>query len=108
MSTKTTKPVFALIMLLTLCVLNSAFASAEKSGNGKIKKIELAQDQRTEIKAEALPETARKTLNEKFKGWTVVKAFEVVKAGSKEYEVELSLNNETQTVKLDKDGKVKQ
>jgi len=106
MSTKT-KSVFALIVLLSVCVVNSAFRNVERSDATKIRKVERVQDQRIEIKAEALPEAAKKTLNDKFKGWTIAKAYEVVKAGNKEYEVELTLNNETQTVKLDKEGNVK-
>jgi hypothetical protein len=106
MSTKT-KSVFALIVLLNVCAVASAFVSAEKGLTNKIK-IGRAQEQRTEIKAEALPEAAKKTLNDKFKGWTIAKAFEVVKGGAKEYEVELSMNDETKTVKLDKDGNLKQ
>jgi hypothetical protein len=57
------------------------------------------------IKKEELPEAVRKTLEgDAFKGWTVGNSYKT-KGG--EYEVELKKGTSTQTIKFDKDGKVK-
>lgn len=57
------------------------------------------------IKKEELPETARKTLEgDAFKGWSIVTVY---KTKDGEYEVNLKKNDTAQTIKFDKEGKVK-
>lgn len=107
MSTKI-KSVLALIVILNVWMANSSFMMGTEKANSATFQLTLRQDKRTQIKSEELPEPVKKTIDEKFKGWTIAKAFEVVKASSAEYEVELSMNNETKTVKLDKEGNIKQ
>lgn len=104
MSTKI-KSVFALIVMLNVWMTGVSFA--EKIGNSSDARIE-RQEKRTELKYEELPDAIKTTLNEKYKGATLIKAFEISKDGVKEYEVQLSVNNEAKTVKFDKDGNVKQ
>ncbi len=66
-------------------------------------KTENAIQEKTEIKAESLPEAVKKTLaGDDYKGWEISKAY-TAKEG---YEVELKKGTETKTIKLDKDGKV--
>ena len=63
------------------------------------------QNDKTKIKKEDLPEAARSTLNgDAFKGWTVENAY---KLSNGEFEVELKKGTNSQTLKFDKDGKVK-
>jgi len=63
------------------------------------------QEEKTKIKKEELPEAAQKTLQgDAFKGWAVVNAY---KMKNGEYEVELKKGANAQTIKFDKDGKVK-
>lgn len=66
---------------------------------------ERLQDGRMKIKKEELPEPARKTLGgDAFKGWSIVSAY---KTKEGDYEVEMKKGDTTQTVKFDKEGKVK-
>ena len=63
------------------------------------------QDDKVKIKKEELPEAAQKALDgDAFKGWAVAAAY---KTKNGEYEVELKKGDTTQTVKFDKDGRVK-
>ncbi|GHN02214.1 hypothetical protein WSM22_37030 [Cytophagales bacterium WSM2-2] len=63
------------------------------------------QDEKTKIKKEDLPEAAQKVLEgDAFKGWTIENAY---KLSNGEFEVELKKGTTSQTVKFDKDGKVK-
>ncbi len=65
-----------------------------------------AQPAKTPVKTEALPESVKATLTgADFKGWNVSAAF-LVKATTEYYEVVLTKEKETKTVKLDKDGKL--
>lgn len=63
------------------------------------------QDDKIQIKKNELPEAARKTLDgDAFKGWSITTAY---KLKNGDYEVELRKGDTTQTLKFDKDGKVK-
>jgi len=63
------------------------------------------KDERTKIKKEELPQTARNVLaSDAFKGWTIS---EVYKTKTGEYEVEMKNGSKSQTIKFDKDGKAK-
>ena len=63
------------------------------------------QDEKVKIKKEELPADAKKTLEgESFEGWAVVNTF---KMKNGEYEVELKKGTNSQSIKFDKDGKVK-
>ncbi len=65
----------------------------------------VVQDEKEKINADQLPETVKTTLSgEEYKDWTVSAAYHL--KSSDQYEVELSKDGETKTVKLDKDGKV--
>jgi len=58
------------------------------------------------IQKEGLPEAARKTLDgDAYKGWTIANVYKV--KNGEEYEVELKKDNTSQTVKFNKDGKIK-
>ena len=63
------------------------------------------QNDKVKIKKEDLPEAAKSTLDgDAFKGWTVENAY---KLSNGEFEVELRKGANAQTLKFDKDGKVK-
>ena len=63
------------------------------------------KDDRVKIKREELPEATRKTLEgDAFKGWAIANSF---KTKTGEFEVELKKGENTQTIKFDKDGKLK-
>lgn len=62
-------------------------------------------NERTKIKKEELPESARKTLDgDAFKGWTMAAAYKTTEG---EYEVDMKKGDSVQTIKFDKDGKLK-
>jgi uncharacterized protein YxeA len=64
-----------------------------------------SQNDKTKIKKEDLPQAAKSTLNgDAFKGWAVENAY---KLNNGEFEVELKKGSTSQTLKFDKDGKVK-
>lgn len=70
--------------------------------SGAVKTENAVQD-KTEIKAENLPEPVKKTLaGDDYKGWEISKAY----VAKEIYEVELKKGTEAKTVKLDKDGKL--
>ena len=63
------------------------------------------QNDKVKVKKEDLPETVKKTLEgDAFKGWAVANAY---KTNNGEYEVELKKGTNSQSIKFDKDGKVK-
>jgi hypothetical protein len=63
-----------------------------------------AQDEKTKIKSEELPEAVKKTLEaQEYRGWLIDAAYHVKSTDS--YEVELKNGAEAKTVKFDKDGK---
>ena len=64
-----------------------------------------SQNDKVKIKKEELPGAARTTLSgDAFKEWTVEQAY---KLSNGEFEVELKKGANSQTLKFDKDGKVK-
>ena len=64
-----------------------------------------SQNDKTKIKKEDLPEAAKSTLNgDAFKGWSIENAY---KLSNGVFEVELKKGANSQTLKFDKDGKVK-
>lgn len=64
------------------------------------------EDNKTQVDPAALPDAVKATLaGDAYKGWAVASAW-LIKSGSSEYyQVELSKDNQKNTVKLDKDGK---
>src|SRR5690349_12450288 len=64
-----------------------------------------SQDDKVKIKKEELPEAAIKTLDgDVYKSWTIVNVF---KLKNGEYEVELKKGDISQSLKFDKEGKIK-
>ncbi len=99
-----------LMVSMAVAVLASvSFANAsnitEKSSSPV---IVAALQEKVEIKPEELPDAVKTTLgNETYQSWQVQKAFIVpTNNGDQIYEIALAKGEETQTVKLDKDGKV--
>ena len=89
---------------LCLLLLASTYSLARRSMSVN-SKITYHQDDKVKIKKDELPESARKTLEgDAFKGWMVGNAY---KLKSGEYEVELKKGENVQSIKFDKDGKVK-
>jgi len=65
----------------------------------------LPQHEKVKIKKEELPEATRNTLSgDAFKGWTVEKSYKLTSGG---FEVDLKKGDTVQTLKFDKDGKLK-
>jgi len=63
-----------------------------------------AQEEKTKIKSEELPEAVKKSLEaQEYRGWLIDAAYHVKSTDS--YEVELKNGAEAKTVKFDKDGK---
>jgi len=98
-----------MISVLSLVVLagSSAFAQRiiddQEFAQASLRKA--VQDDKVKIKREDLPEAARNTLDgDAFKGWTIENVY---KLNNGEFEVELKKGVSSQTVKFDKDGKVK-
>lgn len=93
-----------LFLALSLLLLANTYSLAKRM----IKESSAAvyrQEEKVKIKKEELPEAVLKTLDgDAFKGWTVSNSY---KLKDNEYEVELKKGGNTQTVKFDKDGKVK-
>lgn len=93
-----------LFLALSLMLLANTYSVAKRMMKNSPSSA-YTQEDKTKIKKEELPEAAQTTLaGDAFKGWTVVNAY---KTKTGEYEVELQKGANTQTVKFDKDGKVK-
>lgn len=99
-----------LMVSMAVAVLASvSFANAyhitEKSSSPAIM---ATLQEKVEIKPEELPDAVKTTLgNETYQSWQVQKAFIVpTDNGDQVYELALVKGEETQTVRLDKDGKV--
>jgi hypothetical protein len=93
-----------LFLALSLLLLANTYSLAKRMMKDSPSPV-YHQEEKTKIKKEELPEAARKTLEgDAFKGWTVLNSY---KTKSGEYEVELKKAENTQTIKFDKDGKVK-
>ena len=92
------------IVLLSMSLLLAAngYSLVKRSMNAE---RVYQQQEKTKIKKEELPADALKTLEaDAFKGWTVVNTF---KMKNGEYEVELKKGPNSQSIKFDKEGKVK-
>jgi hypothetical protein len=64
----------------------------------------VAQDKKTEIKYDELPQTVKTTLSgDAYKGWEVLKVWH--NETKEQYELEVKNATETKTLKFDKDGK---
>ncbi len=95
---------FVLFMMSLLVVVNG-YALVRRSIKAERASVVHQKDEKVKIKKEELPEEARKTLDgDAFKGWAVANAY---KMKNGEFEVELKKGITSQTVKFDKDGKVK-
>jgi hypothetical protein len=80
----------------------SLMAGAQTPPASAAVKTENAAQEKTEIKAEALPEAVKKTLaGDDYKGWEIAKAY----VAKEVYEVELKKGTESKTFKFDKEGK---
>ena len=96
------KVLFAVVSFLMLAGVS---LWVEGSGLGPISFSTYPQQDKVKIKKEELPETARKTLDgEAFKGWTVDKVYKLT---SGDFEVEMKKDGTSQTLKFNKEGKVK-
>jgi hypothetical protein len=93
-----------LVFVSLLLVLNG-YGLVKRSINHHSSSVTQQKEDKLKIKKEELPETVKKTLEgEAFKGWALTNAY---KMNNSEYEVELKKGTNVQTVKFDKDGKVK-
>lgn len=94
------KQIFLSAILLSAC---SLVASAQTQPASDAVKTENAAQERTEVKAENLPDPIKKTLaGDEYKGWEISKAY----VAKEIYEVELKKGTETKTFKFDKEGKL--
>ena len=94
-----------MIAVLSFLMLASVSLFVEGSGFDVGSVSTNTQNDRVKIRREDLPEAARNTLSgDAYKGWVVDKAY---KLSNGEFEVELKKDGGTQTLKFDKDGKVK-
>lgn len=91
--------------VLSILLLANTYSLAKRVIRGEFSAMVYQKEDRAKIKKAELPEATLKTLEgDAFKGWSVANSFKT-KAG--EYEVELKKGQNTQTIKFDKDGKVK-
>ena len=94
-----------MIAVLSFLMLASVSLLVEGSGFDFTPISTQSQNDKVKIKKEDLPEAAKSTLNgDAFKGWAVENAY---KLSNGEFEVELRKGADAQTLKFDKDGKVK-
>lgn len=84
--------------------LVTGFTAKAASFNAPVAVVE--DDNKTQVDPATLPDAVKTTLaGDAYKGWTVSNAW-LVKTGNAEYyEIQLSKDNQKNTVKLDKDGK---
>ena len=94
------------LFALSLLLLANTYSLAKRAMKSDSRSAShVQQSEKMKIKKEELPEAARKTLEgDAFKGWVIANSY---KTKSGEYEVELKKGDNTQTIKFDKDGKVK-
>jgi hypothetical protein len=65
---------------------------------------ETIQEEKVKIKNEELPEAVQNALSgDSYQGWTISAAYQI--KSSEQYEIELTKDSETKTVKFDKEGK---
>ena len=85
-----------------------SFANANSTGVLYSPAAIVTMQEKVEIKPQELPEAVKTTLrNGTYQSWQIQQAFTVTADGGEQiYELTLSKGEESQTVKLDKDGKV--
>lgn len=94
------KKLFLSFIAMSLIALGAVNASAVSSTYAP---ATVAQDDKVKLKNEELPETVKTTLKgDAYKDWTISAAYHV--KSSNQFEIELKKDNETKTIKLDKDG----
>lgn len=94
-----------MIGVLSFLVLACVSLLVEGNGFDFISISTQSQTDKTKIKKEDLPEAAKNTLNgDAFKGWSIENAYKLSNGG---FEVELKKGANSQSLKFDKDGKVK-
>jgi|SRR5437879_2907725 len=94
----------ALLSMALLLVANG-YSLVRRSIKPDRTSVVQQKDDKVKVKKEDLPETIKKTLEgDAFKGWAVANAY---KMSNGEYEVELKKGTNAQSIKFDKDGKVK-
>ncbi|HTH56059.1 MAG TPA: hypothetical protein VL728_08425 [Cyclobacteriaceae bacterium] len=95
------------VLAWSILLLANTYSLAKRATRGEfhMRSSFHQKEDRVKIKKEELPEAARKTLQgDVFKGWAVVNSYRT-KAG--EYEIELKKGDNVQSMKFDKDGKLK-
>jgi len=96
------------VMITVLSFVMLAFVSLWVEGSDDLdftSNTTQSQNDKVKIKKEDLPETVKNTLaGNAFKGWNVENAY---KLNNGEFEVQLKKDGVSQTVKFEKDGKVK-
>jgi len=84
--------------------ITAGFTAKAISTNTPVAVVE--DDNKTQVDPAALPDAVKTTLaGDAYKGWTVSSAWLVKSANTEYYEIQLSKDNQKNTVKLDKDGK---
>jgi hypothetical protein len=94
---------------IILACAAAAFLTAgftAKAMNVSVPVTAVEDDNKTQVDPAALPDAVKTTLGgDTYKGWTVSSAWLVKTATAEYYEIQLSKDNQKNTVKLDKDGK---
>src|SRR6185436_8095375 len=94
----------ALLSMALLLVANG-YSLVKRSIKSDRASVVQQKEDKVKVKKEDLPETVRKTLEgNAFKGWEITNAY---KLNNGEYEVEIKKGTNAQSLKFDKDGKVK-
>lgn len=95
-----------LFIIMSLFLLASTHRLVSKNLKANFYSAAFNQtEEKVKIKKEELPEAARKTLEgDAFKGWSTGDIYKMKSGG---YVVELKKGKDTQSIKFDKDGKVK-
>jgi hypothetical protein len=93
------------LLSMSLLVMANGYSLVKRSIKAERASVIQQKDEKVKIKKDELPEEAKKTLGgEAFKGWAVSNVY---KLQNGEYEVELKKGTSAQSIKFDKDGKVK-
>lgn len=91
--------------ILFATMLMTSFATLAVQANAQVETT-AQQAQETPVKPEELPEAVKTALaGDTYKGWTATAATMVKNGATEYYKIELSKDQEKQTVNLDKDGK---
>lgn len=93
------------LLSMALLLVANGYSLVRRSIKAEHVSVIYQQEEKVKIKKEELPAEAKKTLEgDAFKGWAVSNVYKI-KNG--EYEVELKKGTNSQSIKFDKDGKVK-